>query len=115
MGRINSNRPRLLKVILPSSYFTTLTLRRAPKLRSFSVQGIFIRPSLPKSERDRLRGLRLSRSPAHTQAVSRSVTIASQPTHDSQRSQMSHTMSPNLANSSVEVNDRMIPQNSENA
>ncbi|KAL6735026.1 hypothetical protein Aduo_005506 [Ancylostoma duodenale] len=79
------------------------------------VGGDFHKAFSPKSERDRYRGLRLSRSPAHTQPVSRSVTIASQPMHGSQPPQMSHTMSPNLANSCVECNDPMIPQSSENA
>ncbi|KAL6738850.1 hypothetical protein Aduo_012351 [Ancylostoma duodenale] len=37
-------------------------LRRAPRLKSFPVSGIFIRPSLPKEERERLRALRLARN-----------------------------------------------------
>ncbi|RCN40960.1 hypothetical protein ANCCAN_13102 [Ancylostoma caninum] len=45
------NRPRLLKVILPSSYFRNMVLNRAPRLKSFHSR-IFIRPSLSKAERD---------------------------------------------------------------
>ncbi|EYC02055.1 hypothetical protein Y032_0102g3458 [Ancylostoma ceylanicum] len=114
MGRINSNRPRLLKVVLPSSYYSSLTLRRAPKLKSFSVRGIFIRPSLPKCERDRLRGLRLSRSSPHAEGVSCSAIIPSQPLLDSQQSQISQSMSPHLTNSCIDGGDPMISQSSEN-
>ncbi|EYC20476.1 hypothetical protein Y032_0022g645 [Ancylostoma ceylanicum] len=56
MGSPNSSRPRLLKVILPSTFFRNLMLRRAPNLRSFQArEKVFIRPSLTKEERDRRR------------------------------------------------------------
>ncbi|KAK6049299.1 hypothetical protein COOONC_13196 [Cooperia oncophora] len=50
LGRFDKKHPRLLKV-----------LRRAPRLKHFRVSGLFIRPSLPKSERDRLRNERVAR------------------------------------------------------
>ncbi|KAL6738118.1 hypothetical protein Aduo_011701 [Ancylostoma duodenale] len=58
----NTKFPRLLKIVLPSSFFRNDLLRRAPRLKSFPVSGIFIRPSLPKEERERLRALRLARN-----------------------------------------------------
>ncbi|RCN26226.1 hypothetical protein ANCCAN_28054, partial [Ancylostoma caninum] len=45
MGAFNGDRPRLLKVVLPASFYVKQILRRAPRLR----------PSLPKAERERLR------------------------------------------------------------
>lgn len=57
-----NGKARLLKVVFPASFFASLTLKRAPHLRFFSEKGIFIRPSLTKSERDRLRTVRVSRS-----------------------------------------------------
>lgn len=67
MGRVVNGRPRLIKIVLPSSFFTNLILRRAPRLRTFSFRGIFIRPSLTKPERDRIRNARVStKSPPST-------------------------------------------------
>ncbi|KAK6059051.1 hypothetical protein COOONC_03323 [Cooperia oncophora] len=51
MGRYISGKPRLLKVVFPSSFFSSLLLKRAPKLRFFSEQGIFVRRSLSLAER----------------------------------------------------------------
>ncbi|EYC30630.1 hypothetical protein Y032_0005g2761 [Ancylostoma ceylanicum] len=84
MGRYDSKRPRLLKVVLPSSYFASLLLKRAPKLKSFAMRGIFIRPSLPQAERDRLRAQRLLRSNFNNGTVSHSSVIVSQATQDPQ-------------------------------
>ena len=59
MGKPNNSYDRLLKVVFPSSFFANLTLRRAPRLRNFPFKsGVFIRPSLSKEERDRLRARR---------------------------------------------------------
>lgn len=62
MGRFISGRARLLKVVFPASFFATLSLKRAPYLRYFSVKGVYIRPSLSSAERDRLKAQRLSRT-----------------------------------------------------
>ncbi|XGW15061.1 hypothetical protein V3C99_000943 [Haemonchus contortus] len=61
MGKPNHTRPRLLKVILPTSSFQRQLLSRASMLKHFSLKGIYIRPSLTKAERDRLRALRATR------------------------------------------------------
>ncbi|KAL6737781.1 hypothetical protein Aduo_011396 [Ancylostoma duodenale] len=86
MGRYVSNRPRLSKVVLLSSYFASLLLKRAPKLtiRWFAVRGIFIRPSLPKAERDRLRAQRLLRSNVGNGTASNSSVVVSQAAQDSE-------------------------------
>ncbi|KAK6054851.1 hypothetical protein COOONC_07644 [Cooperia oncophora] len=55
MGRYISGKPRLLKVVFPSSFFSSLLLKRAPKLRFFSEKGIFVRRSLSLAERQSLR------------------------------------------------------------
>ncbi|XGW10836.1 hypothetical protein V3C99_012393 [Haemonchus contortus] len=55
MGRANAAVPRLLKVVLPSSFYARQVLRRAPRLRYFSIPKIFIRPSLTREERSRAR------------------------------------------------------------
>lgn len=57
MGKPNQDKPRLLKVVLPTSRFQADVLRRAPRLRFFSHHGIFIRPSLSRLERMRRRDL----------------------------------------------------------
>ncbi|KIH42416.1 hypothetical protein ANCDUO_27599 [Ancylostoma duodenale] len=61
MGRPRQGVARLLKVVLPASYFARLALRRASYLRHFKVKGIFMRPSLSKAERDRIRAERAAR------------------------------------------------------
>ncbi|KAK5965081.1 hypothetical protein GCK32_011808 [Trichostrongylus colubriformis] len=65
MGRYVANKPRLLKVVFPSSFFASLLLRRAPKLRYFSERGIFIRASLTLAERERLKTRRSPVVSAH--------------------------------------------------
>lgn len=62
MGRTIPNRNRLLKVVLPSSWFQKECIKRAPRLRYFPHRGVYIRPSLTKEERDRRRAERLSNS-----------------------------------------------------
>ncbi|EYB88679.1 hypothetical protein Y032_0243g3495 [Ancylostoma ceylanicum] len=61
MGKPNPKFPRLLKIVFPSSYFRNDILRKAPRLKTFPTSGVYIRPSLPKEERDRLRALRLAK------------------------------------------------------
>ncbi|WKY04626.1 hypothetical protein Q1695_005550 [Nippostrongylus brasiliensis] len=83
LGRYHTRRPRLIKVILPSSVFATLVVRRAPRLKFLRWQRRpFVRPSLPKEEREKLRGQgagRLSRSrldsSSSTANVSRDVVL----------------------------------------
>lgn len=70
MGRPNASYPRLLKILLPSSFFAQLMLRRAPQLKHSIFRGIYLRPSLPKHERDRLRAERLARHGAASSAFS---------------------------------------------
>ncbi|KAK6017932.1 hypothetical protein OSTOST_16537, partial [Ostertagia ostertagi] len=49
MGRPSPSYNRILKVVLPNSFFAGLVLRRAPRLRYFPLQkGVFIRPSWPR-------------------------------------------------------------------
>ncbi|KAK6010739.1 hypothetical protein OSTOST_24207, partial [Ostertagia ostertagi] len=59
MGRPSPTYNRLLKVVLPNSFFARLLLRCAPKLKHFPLKkGVFIRPSLSKGERERIRAER---------------------------------------------------------
>lgn len=58
LGKPDVNNSRLIKVVLPSSKFQQMAVRRAPRLRSFLRKGIYLRPSLTKEERDRLREAR---------------------------------------------------------
>lgn len=61
IGRPQLNRPRLIKVVLPSSRHQAEAVRRAPRLRFFPLRkGIFLRPSLSRVERERMRAERLS-------------------------------------------------------
>lgn len=60
LGKPSEGRSRLLKVVLPNTYYQKLSLRRASRLRSFSCRGVYIRPSLTKQERDRIRESRLA-------------------------------------------------------
>lgn len=62
MGRVVSGRPRLLKGVLLSSFYDSLILRRAPRFKAFPMRGIFVRPSLAKSERERLKIERMAAS-----------------------------------------------------
>lgn len=71
MGRIGRRSPRLLKVVLPSSYFRNEALRRAPYLRGSPFGSTFIRPSLPKAERDRLRAQRSEKREKRSSLFSR--------------------------------------------
>ncbi|KAL6736175.1 hypothetical protein Aduo_006557 [Ancylostoma duodenale] len=61
MERPNPSYPRLVKIVLLTSFHANLMLRRAPRLNNYTTQKIFIRPSLPKVERDRLRAEREAR------------------------------------------------------
>lgn len=61
MGKNSQDRPRLIKVVLPSSKFQRLATRRAPRLRfSPTHKGIYLRPSLTWEERARRREQRQS-------------------------------------------------------
>ncbi|EYB98826.1 hypothetical protein Y032_0128g1464 [Ancylostoma ceylanicum] len=68
MGRSNPSYPRLLKVVLPSSFFAKQMLRRAPRLKHFKAHGVFLRPSLTKEERERQRAERVARRSSHASA-----------------------------------------------
>ena len=60
MGSPRSNSSRLLKVVLPTSRFQKEVIKRKAKLRYSSYNGVFIRSSLTKEERDRRREQRLT-------------------------------------------------------
>lgn len=61
MGRLDQNRPRLIKVVLPSSRFQRQATKRAPRLRFYSGhKGVYLRPSLTLEERMRGREQRKS-------------------------------------------------------
>lgn len=62
IGKPNPAYPKLLSVVLPSAFFRNYMLRKAHKMKHFPVSGVYIRPSLPKQERDRLRAERQHRS-----------------------------------------------------
>lgn len=55
LGRPKSNAPRLVKLVLPSSFFASQMIRRAPHMRYFKVPRLYLRPSLTKQERERRR------------------------------------------------------------
>ncbi|KAL6742354.1 hypothetical protein Aduo_015510 [Ancylostoma duodenale] len=62
MGKMTTNYPRLIKVVLPASKFQKQAIKRAPRLRFFSPQrGIYLRASLTWEERQRRREERLKR------------------------------------------------------
>lgn len=79
MGRI-SGRPRLLKVVLPSSFYASLIIRRAPRLKNFPIRGIYVRPSLSKSERERLKSERsaTTKSPPIVRNASSQLVVSHQ-------------------------------------
>lgn len=62
LGRPSVDRSRLLKVVLPATYFQRMAVRRASRLRFFPEKGVFLRESLTDSERKRRREERTSRS-----------------------------------------------------
>lgn len=62
LGKPISRGARKIKVVLPSTIFRTLAVRRAPLLRSFPVRGVSLRESLPLAERIRRKGLRPRRN-----------------------------------------------------
>lgn len=55
MGQVVNGRPRLIKIVLSSSFSTKLILLRASRRRTFFIRGwtFFIRSSLAKPKRDR--------------------------------------------------------------
>lgn len=53
LGRPIPGGSRLLKVVLPSTYFQKLAVRRASWLRSYPVRGAFLRESLIRAELER--------------------------------------------------------------
>lgn len=69
LGKPQVDRPRLLKVLLPNTFYQSLILRRASRLRSFSSRGVYIRPSLTKEERERNREARLARRTSHNMSA----------------------------------------------
>lgn len=52
MGNPKNDKPRLVKVVLPSSYYKSDCLKNAKKLKTSEFTGVFIRPSMTKAERD---------------------------------------------------------------
>ncbi|KIH67253.1 hypothetical protein ANCDUO_02413 [Ancylostoma duodenale] len=71
MGRYNRSHPRLLKIVLPSSFHARQMLQPASRLRNHFIPKLFIRPSLPKAERDRLKAERVAR---HNSTLNRNST-----------------------------------------
>lgn len=61
MGRPDVKHARLIKVLLPSSKFQEVAVRRASRPRSFFHNGVFLRLSLTKEERERRREKRLAK------------------------------------------------------
>lgn len=61
MGKPDVKHSRLIKVVLPSSRFQQVAVKRAPRLRTFPRKGIYLRPSLTKEERERQREERLAK------------------------------------------------------
>ncbi|VDL73008.1 unnamed protein product [Nippostrongylus brasiliensis] len=57
----NMNVCRLIKVVLPTSRYQQLAVKRASRLRSFFQRGVYLRPSLTKEERQRQREERLAK------------------------------------------------------
>lgn len=70
LGVPQNGRNRLIKLVLPASYFARTMLHRASWLRNFRVSGLFLRPSLPKQERDRRRNERLARKKPQNSSAS---------------------------------------------
>ncbi|KIH68965.1 hypothetical protein ANCDUO_00700 [Ancylostoma duodenale] len=87
MGKMTTNYPRLIKVVLPASKFQKQAIKRAPRLRFFSPQrGIYLRASLTWEERQRRREERLKRRvPAVSESNRRHPHLASIPVLISQR------------------------------
>ncbi|KAK6017188.1 endonuclease/exonuclease/phosphatase family protein, partial [Ostertagia ostertagi] len=101
MGRPSPHRPRLLKVVLPSTKFRDEALRRAHKLKYSQFKGTYIRPSLPKAEREKLRALKQqarenSNKPGKSvNAPIACANLASSPTSVLDRSMMSESLPKN--------------------
>ncbi|KAL6726915.1 hypothetical protein Aduo_008843 [Ancylostoma duodenale] len=60
LGRPKEGVNRLLKVVLPTTFFQPLAVQRAFWLSSFPKKGIFLRESLTASERERRKKARLN-------------------------------------------------------
>lgn len=58
MSRPSQSHDRLVKVLLPSSFFVDLAFRRSPAQALPARKGIFIGPSPPKGEGERIRAER---------------------------------------------------------
>lgn len=54
LGRAIPYRRRLVKAVLPFSFHARQMLSRTCRLAHFHPAKVFLRPSLPKSERERL-------------------------------------------------------------
>lgn len=54
MGRARGDKPRILKVVLPSSKFRDLALVTATRIKRSPFRATFIRPSLPPEQRGRV-------------------------------------------------------------
>lgn len=76
MGRLAQDRPRLIKVVLPSGQFQRLAIRRAPRLRfSPAHKVIYIRPSLTREERMRRREQRKCSGGLETESSARPTRV----------------------------------------
>ncbi|KAL6741737.1 hypothetical protein Aduo_014964 [Ancylostoma duodenale] len=95
MGRPSPTHSRLLKIVLPSSFFARTMLRRAYQLKYFPLKkGIFIRPSLPK-ERARIRAEREARL-----SMQKPNTTMNRTTSRNQNDAVQHGVNPHASNAS---------------
>ncbi|KAK6019154.1 hypothetical protein OSTOST_15219, partial [Ostertagia ostertagi] len=92
-----------LKVVLPTARFKEEALRRAPKLRVSQFRGIYIRPSLSKAERDKLRSSRLaSRGKPENNSKVHSINLPSSPMPGS-----------DISNKSMDIMSPVVPLNTQ--
>lgn len=78
LGRPIRDRDRLLKVVLPSSYFQRLAISRASRLRFFPGRGVYLRESRTDAERKRLREERMKLTNSHSTPQSIVSTVSVQ-------------------------------------
>lgn len=100
MGRIEQNKPRLIKVVLPASKFQRIAVRRAPRLRFSSAhKGVYLRPSLTWEERMRRREQRKA-----TGEVGDGSSMRATQARDGWSSPLSHSSPPASRFTSTPVN-----------
>lgn len=76
LGKPNQSRKRLLKVVLPSSFYQKLAVRRSSWLRTFPGKGLFLRESQTVQER-----LRRRERKSHVSFSSQGVSYAESASH----------------------------------